>query len=381
MNSNIRLIIIGGFLGAGKTTTILSIAKKLIDDGKKVGIVTNDQGSELVDTKFLTSEGLHVLEVTEGCFCCNFDSFIDRINNLAENKMPDIILAEPVGSCTDLIATIFKPINLKYTGKFNLSPLSVVVDPKRATKFMIANKSNFPDEINYLFKKQLEEADIILLNKIDTLSQSDIMTISEYLRNTFKGTEVIPISAKNNIGIDQIIFTLVGEKMHNMKTLEIDYNVYGMAEEYLGWLNSNISLHSNKLIDFNQFIVDFMKTAKEEISRNKKEIAHLKVYAVSENDFAKASITALDEDIDFARKMKNNSHSVNLIINARVNAEPTELTSYIEKALKRTCEKYGLSIEDIKTKCFKPKKPNPTYRVTDDNLFGNFSLKRNNQTQ
>ncbi|MBZ9686026.1 CobW-like GTP-binding protein [Clostridium estertheticum] len=47
-----ELIVVGGFLGAGKTTSILSIAKYLISSGKKVGIVTNDQGSELVDTNF-----------------------------------------------------------------------------------------------------------------------------------------------------------------------------------------------------------------------------------------------------------------------------------------------------------------------------------------
>lgn len=106
----IRLGIIGGFLGAGKTTLILNLAKKYREQGLKIGIVTNDQGSELVDTEFLRSEGFSVVEVEGGCFCCNFDLFTEKIEGLAEANIPDIILAEPVGSCTDLIATIFKQV-------------------------------------------------------------------------------------------------------------------------------------------------------------------------------------------------------------------------------------------------------------------------------
>lgn len=93
--NRIELIIIGGFLGAGKTTSIVSIAKCLLERGKKIGIITNDQGSNLVDSRFLRLTGLSVLEIREGCFCCNFDQFVERIYNFTEHNTPDIILAEP----------------------------------------------------------------------------------------------------------------------------------------------------------------------------------------------------------------------------------------------------------------------------------------------
>jgi len=193
--AKIKLVVIGGFLGAGKTSCILSMAKELINDGFKIGIVTNDQGSQLVDTNFLVSEGLPVLEVTGGCFCCNFDEFTDRINSLADGQMPDIILAEPVGSCTDLVATILKPVQQNHTEKFNLSPLCIVADPKRVKKLMMEEEASaFPNEINYLFKKQLEEADIILLNKVDLLSDEEVGRIKVFLRKTFKGAEILTFS-------------------------------------------------------------------------------------------------------------------------------------------------------------------------------------------
>lgn len=84
-----------------------------------------------MDTHFLKLQGLTAVEVTDGCFCCNFDEFLDKINKLSELNMPDVILAEPVGSCTDLIATIYKPLKAKNIKSMEIKPFSVIADPKR----------------------------------------------------------------------------------------------------------------------------------------------------------------------------------------------------------------------------------------------------------
>ncbi|SHF87182.1 CobW/HypB/UreG, nucleotide-binding domain [Caldanaerobius fijiensis DSM 17918] len=362
--SAIKLIIVGGFLGAGKTTCILSMAKKLISKGKKVDIVTNDQGSQLVDTNFLRSAGLSVLEVTGGCFCCKFDEFVDRINNLADSEMPDIILAEPVGSCTDLVATIFRPFKLNFASEIKLSPLCVVVDPRRAKKFMLSGGDvEFPDEINYLFKKQLEEADIILLNKIDMLTQQEVKSISDFLKENFKGSTVMPISAKEETGIDECMSVILGSVATDRVSMDLDYDIYAKAEEYLGWLNSSVILRGSDYLDFNQFIVDLLKSIKESMGAQKSGIAHLKVYAVSDEDYAKASITGVDEDIDFSQYMKNRAKNVSLIVNARINIDPDKLASHVDRVLKDTCSKWGIKMDGIKTESFKPKKPEPKYRI------------------
>ena len=94
----IRYIMIGGFLGAGKTTTLARLARHYMDDGLNVGIVTNDQADDLVDTNMLRSLGFDVGEVAGACFCCNFDELIATVDGLSSQTSPDIILAEPVGS-------------------------------------------------------------------------------------------------------------------------------------------------------------------------------------------------------------------------------------------------------------------------------------------
>ena len=67
MAHRIRYIMVGGFLGAGKTTTLARLARSYVDQGLNVGIVTNDQADDLVDTNLLRSQGFHVGEVTGAC--------------------------------------------------------------------------------------------------------------------------------------------------------------------------------------------------------------------------------------------------------------------------------------------------------------------------
>ena len=69
MTDTIRFVMVGGFLGAGKTTTLARLARHYMSRGQSVGIVTNDQAADLVDTKSLRSQGFEVGEVAGACFC------------------------------------------------------------------------------------------------------------------------------------------------------------------------------------------------------------------------------------------------------------------------------------------------------------------------
>src|SRR4026207_1247801 len=78
-----RYIMIGGFLGAGKTTAIARLARYLTDQGLRVGLITNDQGSGLVDTAMLSARGFPVEEIAGGCFCCRFGSLTEAVQKLS----------------------------------------------------------------------------------------------------------------------------------------------------------------------------------------------------------------------------------------------------------------------------------------------------------
>ena len=67
MAERTRLTLIGGFLGAGKTTLINKLAERFISDRKRIGVITNDQGKYLIDTEFVKVRGIDVEEVTGSC--------------------------------------------------------------------------------------------------------------------------------------------------------------------------------------------------------------------------------------------------------------------------------------------------------------------------
>src|SRR5918999_5601112 len=100
-----RYVMIGGFLGAGKTTAMLQFARHLAAEGLRVGLITNDQSSGLADTALISTSRLPVEEITGGCFCCRFSSLMAAGGRLTARTTPDVFLAEPVGSCTDRKAT------------------------------------------------------------------------------------------------------------------------------------------------------------------------------------------------------------------------------------------------------------------------------------
>src|SRR5271155_2884189 len=177
-----RYIMIGGFLGAGKTTAVARLAQRLTDRGLKVGLITNDQGRELVDTRMLRAKGFATEEIPGGCFCCRFNSLVDAADKLTASTQPDVFVAEPVGSCTDLVATVTYPLRRIYGNHFLIAPVSVLVDPVRAARVLgLTQGASFSEKVIYIYRKQLEEADIIVINKMDLLSPAQL----EDLRGAF----------------------------------------------------------------------------------------------------------------------------------------------------------------------------------------------------
>ncbi len=144
------IVLIGGFLGAGKTTLLLAAAKELAMRGLRSAVILNDQGEALVDTEYASLQGLATGEVTGGCFCCKFSELVRVMGKLREHS-PNVIFAEPVGSCTDISATILHPLH-EYSEFYRVAPFTVLVDPKRAESML---RDDADPDLSFLFRKQL----------------------------------------------------------------------------------------------------------------------------------------------------------------------------------------------------------------------------------
>src|SRR5262249_42568088 len=152
-----------------------------MDRGQKVGLVTNDQAQDLVDTQSLRSQGFPVEEVAGACFCCRFDDLVGKVGQLESHQRPDVILAEPVGSCTDLVATVVQPLKDLYGEHFEVAPYPVLFKPSHGLRIFKGDSgplSGFSPKAAYIFRKQLEEADAIVINRTDELQPAAVIELS-----------------------------------------------------------------------------------------------------------------------------------------------------------------------------------------------------------
>src|SRR5437879_3379336 len=222
----IRFIMLGGFLGAGKTTTMARLARHYMNQGRRVGIVTNDQAEGLVDTHTLREQGFPVEEVAGACFCCKFDDLLGKVGALESSQQPDVILAEPVGSCTDLVATVVQPLKDLYGARFSVAPYPVLFKPSHGLKILRGESgSGFSPKAAYIFRKQLEEADAVLINRIDELTAAQIEEIAGLVGAQFPGVPVLRVSAKTGHGFDAVHELLNQEGAFGRKILDIDYDI------------------------------------------------------------------------------------------------------------------------------------------------------------
>ncbi len=355
--SRTKIILIGGFLGAGKTTLMTEAAKRLTAQGRTVGLITNDQGQGLVDTALVRRMNFAADEVAGGCFCCNLGNLMDSIDRLMTEVKPEIILAEPVGSCTDIVNAVILPLMLHKSDVFEIAPYTVLHNPGR-------NPELFSEDVQYLYKKQLEEADIIAVSRKDTLPEpkdESAALILEKLYTDFPGREVTVISAKTGDGVDKWLQTVLTQSSKGNRLLSLDYEVYTVAEAALGWLNLKGKLKGESAFSPTGFIVTLVQSLQDVFARRKAEIAHLKIYLSSaekpENPL-KASLTSATGMLSWDEwysglKVKE----ADFILNIRVPLDPMDLELLVRSITENTAEGMDISAEITDFECFSPAPP------------------------
>jgi G3E family GTPase len=365
MSEPARYIMIGGFLGAGKTTAVARLAGYLTDQGKRVGLICNDQSSGLVDTTLLRSKGFAVEEITGGCFCCRFNSLLDAADNLTRASTPDLFLAEPVGSCTDLIATVSYPLRRIYGDQFTVAPLSVLIDPTRAARILgLADGRTFSEKVTYVYRKQLEEADLIVVNKCDAHPPEFLHTLVSAIEDAFPRAQTFVCSAKDGTNVEAWFDALLTMESRDSPPLEIDYETYAEGEALLGWLNCTVQLESETPFDGNQTLVDLAGGIRDHIVTQGGTIAHLKMTLDARDGTGTLSVVSVvgnDGLPDLRESLLDRADRGELVINLRAEADPAVLESITREAV-AALGGVRATIEHLEQ--LRPGRPVPTHRLT-----------------
>jgi Ni2+-binding GTPase involved in maturation of urease and hydrogenase len=366
MNKPIKFLMIGGFLGAGKTTAMARLASHYAAQGLRVGLVTNDQATDLVDTYALKAQGFLVGEIPGACFCCSFNQLIATLKKLGEGNAPDVIIAEPVGSCTDLVATVIEPLRQQFPNEYTVGPLAVLLKPEHGTKILNnEQKAGFSPKAAYIFLKQIEEADIVAVNKVDKLSAAERDALLKLVAERFPQKTVLAISARDGTGFEQLIDAMEQPAPADRTPLEIDYDTYADGEAELGWLNAQLEVADHRgTFALDEMVHSILSGLAQRLNAADAETAHVKVLGQSDTATAIGNLVASSAECELSQRSSAQVAKAQVVLNARVATAPELLEAMVRETLTDISRTSEVAIDVQQLQCFQPGRPVPTFRIS-----------------
>ena len=202
-----KIDIISGFLGAGKTTFIQRLLKTNIKN-EKVVIVENEFGEVSVDSQILAETKVDIKELSQGCICCSLSGdFSKALTEVVESINPDRIIIEPsgVGKLSDVVSAV-KKANLEK----NLNSLVCIVDVNKAKMYT----KNFGE----FFLDQIKTAHTIVLSRTDVAKEEKVIEALEIIRE-YNPECVLVTTAINNLSDEEFIKAYEGIKENFVEDL------------------------------------------------------------------------------------------------------------------------------------------------------------------
>lgn len=364
-----RYIMIGGFLGAGKTTAVGRLARELSGQGLRVGLITNDQGSNLVDTAMLRAQGFATEEIPGGCFCCRFNSLVDAAQKLTSESRPEVFIAEPVGSCTDLAATVTYPLRRMYGDQFTVAPVSVLVDPVRALRILgVEPGGSFSAKVVYIYRKQIEEADLVVISKSDLVDSARLERLRAAILQVYPGKEILVISSRDGSGLAPWFARITSGEQSARLAMDVDYQTYAEGEALLGWLNCTVQVSAATPFSADDLLPRLAGEIQGRLRAAGAEVAHLKMTLSPDGSLAGeiAAVNLVRNDFvpELSYRLEQPVSSGQLILNLRAEAAPDVLAEAVRGGLATTAGNLGLRADLDHLEHFRPGKPTPTHRLT-----------------
>lgn len=358
--SKTKLILTGGFLGAGKTTLLQYVSGLLAADGKTVGIITNDQAEGLVDTQLLTKSNGIIKEVSGSCFCCNYTGFTNVIRELLHHPTGmDVIIAEPVGSCTDISATVLQPLKEQLSPVMEMAPFTVLADPEKLEQILDGKDAGMHPAAAYIYRKQLEESDVVLISKTDIVMPEQLHRLIEKVNLVYPGRKVLSASAYNGAGIPTWLGHVMESTVSGSRIAAVDYDVYAEGEAVLGWLNAAVVLQGSA-VNWDAFLEAYFVSLNA-ILGTKASVGHIKIMIeCMGNRYRIGNQTGTPDTLQF-RGGAGVGNMAQMTINARVESDPGILKQRVFEALAQAVSD-EMFYEIRQCRSLSPGYPEPAYK-------------------
>jgi G3E family GTPase len=346
-----KLHLVNGFLGSGKTTAIIAATRRYMQQDKKVAIVTNDKGRYQVDADFFQTAHIPTSQVAGGCFRCSFDEFKEQISQLSHTAHPDILFAESVGSCVDLVNTVFPPLQSLPDIQIDASTFTVFTDIRLFRRWLYGEPMPFSDSIVYTFGKQIDETQMLVLNKMDLLPSDICRSIYEEANRRFPEKRVV---LQNSLQVQEDLpwFEYLNEtdQAPARPDFQVDYTQYMDSEKKMAWYDQMFTIRSGEIANIRHGVVGVIANLLHALISQVTPVAHLKFFISNSSETVKLSFTAMDLmpgslKGDWQNEIPQSlSSPTKMIINARVEMKSQLFKDVVNQAIQRVSITEGVKI-------------------------------------
>ena len=231
-----KFAVFSGFLGSGKTTTMMALTDYYTAHHGRAAMISNDlgHGVTLADHRYARLCGCNASEMTDECICYQNENLADRLRSYYDDGC-ELVISDIPGFGVGALEHVYHGLTEKYPGEFDLAPFTVLVEPRTVAIL----RDGTGGDLEYLYDTQLVEADLIVLNKCDLMDENRREEDVRWLRGRYPEAEVLCISALRAEGLEELSQALARGKAA-MRRPEIGYG----GEAFRPWAGSANSIFS-----------------------------------------------------------------------------------------------------------------------------------------
>jgi G3E family GTPase len=333
---NMKVMIIGGFLGSGKTTAIRRISKQLSDAGKRTAIIVNEIGEIGLDGETLKSPGIKTEELTSGCICCTLRiSMQYTLQTLEEEFRPDVVIIEPTGIAFP--GQIREEIEVMGLSDLSFAPVVTIVDPGR---FGTEAK-----EIPKFIETQVKEAEILGINKVDVAPAEIIVATEKMLTELNPEARILKFSAK--LGDEQFENLLIHLALPGIEKPSQDRkNSIEISEVSAHSVLYTLKSCKYSPEDGRRFIEESLQTIRDRVKEiNPDFIGHVKLSLKLPDSMIKGSVTSSEEVPQVELIPRTNEKLELRLLSAITKVPKDRLTEIVESTLEEKLNESNIAFE------------------------------------
>ena len=339
-----KFAVFSGFLGSGKTTTMVSLANYYEKNYKgRAAIITNDLGGAgLADNYFAMHSGCKTHEITNDCICYKNEELMDSLNALFDSGY-ELIISDIPGFGVGALEHVYHGLSEKFPGQCELAPFTVLVEPRTVELL----RSDFNEDLRYILHTQLVEADLIVLNKIDTISESETQACQRWLEEHYPQAMTICISARTQDNMN-LLAKALSEGTASMRKPDIAYGGEAFTKimervcEYNMQYLATVCCDS---FDGTDYLVTLAEEIKKNVAEAGSEMPHMKLFAwTTEGDYAKVDMMGADRPVEIKQPFTDSCTQIAVVLNSSAFGGREKLDEAVSTAVEKVSEGYQLDL-------------------------------------